>query len=46
MANGFAPYEGPTALAQDEQISVICPVQVEWCNLIQTWEQRVQAVRQ
>ncbi len=35
----------PTAQAADEQINIICSVQVEWCNLIQTTFSRVANVK-
>ena len=34
-----------TARAQEEQLNVICSVQVEWCNLIQTTFARVARVK-
>ena len=33
------------ARAQDEQINILCSVQVDWCNLIQTTFSRVGAVK-
>ncbi len=35
----------PAARAADEQVNVICSVQVEWCNLIQTTFGRVSGIK-
>ena len=36
---------GAAAQTPEEQINVICSVQVEWCNLIQTTFSRVAGVK-